>query len=114
DVFPVVLAEVDAGAVGKQIGAGFGLAVMMRQRAETGRVGGLAEPDFGCRRMLRADPRHQLQTARLRGVAVLVAFPGDQRPVVCRHFILPVMRLDRAASSSRYALRGLVNPAPRC
>src|ERR1035437_2380003 len=69
-------------------------------REEAWRVRGLAEPDFGCRRMLRADARHQLQTARLRGVAVLVAFPGDQRPVVRGHLKLPVMRLNRAARHS--------------
>jgi hypothetical protein len=32
----IILAEVDAGAAGKQTGAGFGLAMMVRQRGKPG------------------------------------------------------------------------------
>src|ERR1700737_184500 len=92
DVFLVVLAEVNAGAAGKQIGAGFGLAMMVRQRAEAGRVRGLAEPGSGRRRMLRADARHQLQTARLGRVAMLMALSGDHWPVICSHLNSPSCR----------------------
>jgi len=58
DVVLEVLAEVDASAARQHVGAGLGLAMVMRQRAEAGRVAGLAEPDFGRRRMLRPDAAH--------------------------------------------------------
>src|ERR1035441_2167468 len=104
DIFLVIPAEIDAGAAGKQVGAGFGLAMMMRQRAEARRIAGLAEPDFGGRRMLRANTRHQLQATGLSGVAVLVALPGDERPVVCSHAGLPLLALPQG-SDLRATLR---------
>jgi hypothetical protein len=97
DIFAVVFAEINPGAAGQQIGAGFGLSVMVRQRPKAGRIGSLSEPEFRCRRMLRPDARDQFQSAGLGCVAVLKAFPGDQRPVVCAH--LPELRLGRIGAA---------------
>src|ERR1019366_3755629 len=75
--------------------------MVVRQRTEARRVAGLAEPDSGRRRMLRSDPRHQLQAARLTGVAVLVAFPGDHRPVICSHCRLLLAGIGATTGFSR-------------
>ena len=55
----------------------------MRQRAEAGLVARLAKPDSGRRRILRPDARHEQSAAGLAGAAMLIAFPGHQRPIMC-------------------------------